>query len=68
MNTLASTHSQAQSRKSKHLASAQSLQPLVAGVFAQPAGLAQTGDSQFGRQHRRAADVAGRLWLRHGRV
>ena len=41
---------------------------LVAGVPAQPAGLAQAGHSQPGRQHRRAADLAGGLWLRHGRA
>jgi hypothetical protein len=41
---------------------------LVAGVFAQPAGVAQAGHSQPGGQHCRAADVAGGLWLRHGRA
>ena len=50
------------------LARAGSLAALVAGVPAQPAGLAQAGHSQPGRQHRRAADVAGGLWLRHGRA
>jgi hypothetical protein len=41
---------------------------VLAGVFAQPAGLAQAGHSQPGGQHCRAADVAGGLRLRHGRA
>ena len=42
------------------------LTALVAGVAAQPAGLAQARDAQRDRQHRRAADHAGRLRLRPG--
>ena len=52
----------------EHLARARPLAALVAGVPAQPAGLAQAGHPQPGGQHRRAADVAGGLRLRHGRA
>ena len=44
------------------------LDALVAGVPPQPAGVAQAGHSQPDRQHRRAADLAGGLRLRHGRA
>ena len=47
-------------------ASCASVLAFLAGVPAQPAGLAQAGHPQPGGQHRRAADVAGGLWLRHG--
>ena len=47
---------------------AQPVDALVAGVPAQPAGLAQAGHSQPGGQHRRAVDVAGGLRLRAGRA
>ena len=53
-------------QRAQYLARTPLVTALLAGVPAQPAGLAQAGHSQFGRQHRRAADVAGGLWLRHG--
>ena len=50
------------------MAAARVVAAVLAGVFAQPAGLAQAGHPQSGGQHRRAADVAGGLWLRYGRT